>query len=206
MHWNSLDAWAAAAAETSATMVAASCALPTLETGIPLTSKVWFSSTWLDLHEKASKNMVEDDLFVDHLSQQYPTPDQAGWGLSPNRTCFWNWKGWSGWMVDRCAPVGVDRPWDMKLNTSSQRSTSLWDAPTEGKSLWLANETWSTCICSCNCAIANWWLWVQVCAVESRCSYWETVLPTAFWISALWLHCRSNNSSYITVTWLFWGF
>ena len=43
--WNSLDACATAAAETSATMVAASCGLPVFEIGILLTSKVQFNST-----------------------------------------------------------------------------------------------------------------------------------------------------------------
>ena len=40
-------------------------------------------TNWYDLpvpdwiHEKASKNMVEDDQFVNHPNQQYLTPDQA---------------------------------------------------------------------------------------------------------------------------------
>ena len=42
---NSLDALSAAAAETSAAMVATSCALPRLVGGMPLMSKVRFNGT-----------------------------------------------------------------------------------------------------------------------------------------------------------------
>ena len=40
IHQNSLGTWAAAAAKTSAAIVAVSCALPRLVGGMPLTSKV----------------------------------------------------------------------------------------------------------------------------------------------------------------------
>ena len=92
---NSLDACATAAAKTSATMVAASWALPMLAGGMPLTSKVRFNGTWLD-----PRNGVDEyggKWFVGGTPDPATFDSRSGQlDLSPNRTYFWNWNGWSG--------------------------------------------------------------------------------------------------------------
>ena len=119
----------------------------------------------------------------------------------PKWDLFLKWK-WLSSELYTTAPLLVLTIPGTKLNTWSWRSATLWDAPTEGKSTWLVKETWSTCTCSCNCMIAEWWLWVRNCAVVNWCSYWETMLQTAFWMLALWLCCKAINSSCKTDTWL----
>ena len=83
-------------------IVAASWALPRLVGGIPLMLNVRFNQHLTSSTEQVSMNGVAIVLVVlllvtlEHLSQQHPTPDQAWLGLSPNRTCFWKEKAWSG--------------------------------------------------------------------------------------------------------------
>ena len=93
IHRNSFNACAAAAAETSAAIVAASCAAPRLGGKIPLTSKVLFigpsETLWYGVDKCAGICVVVTfGILVVMPDSSMPDSRSGCLNLSPNRTCF----------------------------------------------------------------------------------------------------------------------